>query len=140
VIIVPTDTTKVRYCASIMPLKPHEQLKSLHASADAFSSPAPKPLAAPLPKDKFTSKKAKKRDPLAAIAHEKRYKARSQKGEFYYGMQRQKATVASAKAASDMAHRRTMVDWQKHAEREDEARSHYQRVGREIVIGACSFL
>jgi len=49
-------------------------------------------------------------------------------------MQRQQATAASAKAASDMANRRTMVDWQKHAEQVDEARAHLQRVGREIVI------
>jgi hypothetical protein len=91
----------------ITPLKPQEieKLKSLQASADEFSSPAPKLPAASLPKGKSTSKKAKKRDPLAATAHEKRYKARSQKGLCYYGIQRQEATAACAKAASDMAHR-----------------------------------
>jgi hypothetical protein len=107
----------------ISPLKPQEieQLKSLKVSADVFSSTAPKLPAASLPKEKSTSKKAP-----------------SQAGKFYAGMQRQKPTAASAKSVWDMAHRKVMVRWQKHKERLDEARSHYQRGGREIVIGAAA--
>lgn len=53
-------------------------------SAAAFASPPPKPPATPQPKEKPTTKKAK-RNPLATSSQKRRYKARSQKGDFYAG-------------------------------------------------------
>jgi len=114
-----------------------EQLQARHSAHAAFASPEPKATPAYPPKDVSTSKKAptRSRDPLAPTTKEERYKAKSQKAAVYARLQRQEATKASAKAASDKAHNSAMARWRLHEERVAEAALHYQR-GREVIIDA----